>query len=101
MKKIGAFRCAVTVMVFFAVAFASVSVGAENGYVGAKKCKMCHNSTKAGKQYTIWSESAHSKAYENLASEKAKAIAKEKGIEYPQKSDACLKCHAPSHSGKA
>jgi nitrate/TMAO reductase-like tetraheme cytochrome c subunit len=79
----------------------AVSVAAENSYVGAAKCKMCHNSKKAGQQFTIWKGTAHAKAYEALASEKAKSIAKSKGIADPQKSDACLKCHAPSYNVKA
>ncbi|NIM19846.1 MAG: cytochrome C554 [Candidatus Latescibacteria bacterium] len=63
-------------------------------YVGTSKCKMCHKSEKAGQQFTIWSESKHAKAFETLATPKAKEIAKGMGIEDPQTSDACLKCHA-------
>jgi len=53
------------------ISIAAGSGAAEITYVGAKKCKMCHNSSKAGKQYTIWSASAHSKAFANLAEEPA------------------------------
>ena len=62
-------------------------------YVGADKCKMCHNSAAKGAQYTKWTESKHSKAYAALGSEEAKKIAQAKGIADPQKAAECLKCH--------
>jgi uncharacterized paraquat-inducible protein A len=62
-------------------------------YEGVARCMTCHKTKKSGNQYGIWKESAHAKAYETLASDKAKAIAKEKGIEDPQKSEECLQCH--------
>jgi hypothetical protein len=65
---------------------------AQNKYVGAGKCKMCHM-TK-GKQYPTWSESKHAKAFETLKSEAALKIGKEKGIASPSTDEKCLKCHA-------
>ncbi len=62
-------------------------------YVGVALCKACHNTTKSGKQYTVWQKSAHAKAYETLASDKAKEFAKKRGIDDPQKSPECLQCH--------
>lgn len=50
-------------------------------YVGAKKCKMCHNKPAKGAQYTQWTGSAHSKAMESLNAEEAK-------------NPACIKCHS-------
>lgn len=73
----------------------------EFSYIGATKCKMCHSSEKAGKQYSIWAEGPHAGAYATLASDKSKEVAKAMGIEDPQKSEKCLKCHAPSHAVKA
>jgi len=70
-------------------------------YVGVKKCKMCHKSEKGGAQFRIWSESKHANAYKELASEKAMEIAKEKGIEDPQKADECLACHVTGHGEPA
>lgn len=72
--------------------FSQAEEGKKFDYVGAKTCKMCHGA-KTGDQYKIWSEGPHAKAFEVLASEKALADAKEKGIEDPQKAEACLKCH--------
>lgn len=63
-------------------------------YIGAAKCKMCHNKEATGMQYKKWAESAHANAYKTLASAKSLEIAKKKGIENPQKDPKCLKCHA-------
>lgn len=63
-------------------------------YVGAKKCKMCHSSSKSGAQYKKWEKAPHSKAYKTLASAESKKIAKKKGIKDAQKSPKCLRCHS-------
>lgn len=74
----------------------------EHGFIGVKKCGMCHKSEAKGDQLGHWEKSQHSKAYETLASEKALKIAKEKGIEgSPQEADACLKCHVTGHGKSA
>ena len=39
--------------------------------IGAPKCKACHRA-KTGDQWQIWTESAHARAFETLASEKSK-----------------------------
>lgn len=62
-------------------------------YMGAEKCKSCHQDKKKGAQFTKWTETKHSKAWEALASDEAKKIAAEKGIADPQKDDKCVKCH--------
>lgn len=62
-------------------------------YIGASKCKSCHKSEESGDQYGKWEAARHSKAFETLGSDAAMAIAKEKGIEDPQKADECLRCH--------
>lgn len=81
----------------------SVSLAAAQGhaFVGAEKCKMCHNTPAKGKQFTQWAESKHAKAYQTLASEEAKKIGATKGIADPQKSPACLKCHVTGHGAPA
>lgn len=73
----------------------------DHAYIGAGKCKMCHNSAAKGAQFTKWTESAHSKAYATLASDEAKAIGAKKGIDDPQKSDECLRCHVTGHGAAA
>ena len=90
-----------TLWTVFAVAVVMlVSVGAQaqdHEYVGAAKCKTCHKTAAQGEQFPIWQKSIHAKAYEVLASEEAIAVAKERGIEDPQKADECLKCHVTGH----
>jgi hypothetical protein len=82
-----------------AVAILSTASAEEkmHGFVGVGKCKTCHKTDSQGNQYGIWMESRHAKAYETLGGDKAKAIAKEKGIADPQKADECLKCHVTAH----
>ncbi len=50
-------------------------------YVGAKKCKMCHNKPAKGAQFKQWSGSVHAKAMESLSATEAK-------------DPACIKCHS-------
>lgn len=63
-------------------------------FVGADKCKICHNKPESGAQFATWQKAKHSQAYATLATEKAKTQAKALGIEDPQKSPKCLKCHS-------
>ena len=67
-------------------------------YVGASKCKMCHNSAQKGQQYKKWNEAKHAQAYAVLASDEAKKTAAKLGITDPQKSGKCLKCHSTAHA---
>ena len=60
------------------------SLSAQN-YIGAKKCKMCHNKPTKGAQYTKWAEASHSKAYEVLS-------------ETEKQDPKCLKCHSTAAS---
>ena len=50
-------------------------------YIGAAKCKMCHNKPKTGSQYKIWAASKHAHAMEAL-----------KGAD--KTNPKCLKCHS-------
>jgi hypothetical protein len=62
-------------------------------FIGAAKCANCHKSDAGGDQYGKWKETAHSHAFEVLASDKAKEVGKSKGVDDPQQSELCLKCH--------
>ena len=64
-----------------------------NQYIGAAKCKSCHAAEHSGDQHGSWLATPHAKAFERLATPEAKAIAKERGIEDPQKDESCVKCH--------
>lgn len=90
MKKIILISITLVVFMLFILLF-----GQQFSYVGASKCKICHQSEKQGKQFTIWQESKHSQSFTALASEKAQAIAQELGLANPQENPKCLQCHEP------
>lgn len=62
-------------------------------YVGASKCKSCHNKDTRGKVYSKWEEMGHAHAYETLATPEAIEVGKKLGIKEPQKAEECLSCH--------
>ena len=71
---------------------------AQHKYVGVGKCRVCHMNAKlGGDNYNAWKESPHAKAFETLASDKAKAKAKELNIANPQTSERCVKCHVTAY----
>ncbi|MBI2834029.1 MAG: cytochrome c family protein [Acidobacteria bacterium] len=74
------------------------SAAAQQKYVGVAKCKVCHMNAKlGGANYNAWKASPHARAYETLATEKAKAKAKELKIADPQTSERCVKCHVTAY----
>ncbi|MDP6528738.1 MAG: multiheme c-type cytochrome [Gemmatimonadota bacterium] len=81
-------------MVALLISPASASAEEEFGFVGVKKCKMCHKKASGGNQYGKWLETAHAKAFETLATEEAAAEAKALGIADARTAPECLKCHA-------
>ena len=93
-------RLSILILVsLFLLPITSILAQNEHGYVGTDMCGMCHKSEKQGSQLSIWKNSAHSKAYETLKTDKANQIAKEKGfttaaVETPE----CLKCHASGYN---
>jgi hypothetical protein len=66
-------------------------------YVGSKKCKLCHKKEEKGNQWQKWIDGPHSKTFATLATDKAKATAAKLGIEDPQTSGKCLKCHSTAY----
>jgi hypothetical protein len=70
-------------------------------FVGADKCKMCHNSPAKGEQYTKWAASKHAHAFETLGTEEAKKVGATKGVTDPQKDPKCLKCHVTGYGSPA
>lgn len=70
----------------------------EGTYVGASKCKSCHNKESAGKIHDKWESLKHAHAFEALSSDEAKAIAKERDIEDAAKAPECLKCHDTAYA---
>lgn len=86
----------------FALLFSVTAVSAQNyKYIGASKCKMCHNKPATGKQFEKWSNAPHAGAYATLNSEESWAYAKEHGIADPTKEASCLECHSTYHAADA
>jgi excinuclease UvrABC ATPase subunit len=90
MKKASFILLAIITTIFVSTLFSQ-----EFTYVGAGKCKMCHKSEKQGQQFPLWEAMKHSKSFATLASDKAKEVAQEAGVDNPTESPNCLKCHAP------
>ncbi len=71
----------------------------KHSFVGVQSCAPCHKTDKQGTQFDIWQKSKHSQAFKTLQTEKADAIAKEKGFTTAAaKTDACLKCHVSGYN---
>lgn len=69
----------------------------EREYVGAKKCSLCHKTPEQGEQMKIWEGSKHAKAYETLGTPEAKETGAKRGVDNPQTSGKCLKCHSTAY----
>jgi hypothetical protein len=67
-------------------------------YAGVKSCGMCHKKDEVGNQLGKWQESKHAKAFEVLGTPEAKEAGKKAGVDDPQKSGKCLKCHATAYN---
>jgi hypothetical protein len=66
----------------------------DHAFVGVNKCKMCHQREAKGMIYEKWTETAHSKAFETLASDESKAVYAKLGKTGDPRADAeCLACH--------
>jgi len=87
----GALGTAVLALVSWSVAWSADAPA--HAFVGAEKCKMCHNSPAKGAQFAKWGETKHAKALATLGTEEAKKVAAAKGIADPQKAAECLRCH--------
>jgi hypothetical protein len=67
-------------------------------YIGVGKCaKLCHKTAKQGNQLAVWEKSKHAEAYKTLLTDAANETAKKLGIDAPEKSPKCLKCHATAY----
>ena len=95
MKRIGSIGLGLALLI--SVAGIGQIIAGDHAYVGAGKCKMCHNSAAKGEQFKKWTESPHAKAFTTLGGEEAKKLAAAKGIADPQKDAGCLSCHVTGH----
>ncbi len=94
MKKMAAL---IGFVLFLSLTFVSVSYAGEHEYAGAKKCGICHKKADTGNQLGIWQDSKHAKAFETLGTPAAKEFAAKVGVDNPQTSGKCLKCHATAY----
>ena len=68
-----------------AIIFSTAATAQSYKYIGAAKCKMCHNRPDTGEQYNKWAASPHAKAMQSLKGDDAK-------------NPKCLKCHSTAAS---
>ncbi len=92
MKKTG------LLLVASAVAVCAVAAPDPAGYAGTKMCGICHKAADKGDQLGKWQASPHAKAFEILGSAEARETGKKLGIDDPQKSPKCLKCHSSAYN---
>ena len=90
---------AIGMIIIFSFALLSYA-GDKPEYVGASKCKSCHNADKYGGQYKKWQKEKHSQAYESLKSDNAKKKAEAMGVKEPLKDEKCLTCHTTAAGKK-
>ena len=69
----------------------------DHEFASVKKCALCHKKPEQGEQLRIWEESHHAKAFATLGTPEAKEAAAKLGIDDPQKSGKCLKCHSTAY----
>ncbi|MCF8370880.1 MAG: cytochrome c family protein [Bacteroidales bacterium] len=87
------------ILVIGLVIFAGSSLIAQDfEYIGAAKCKMCHNKAATGEQYKKWAEGPHANAMKSLSNEKSMEYAKANGIADPTTDAKCIKCHSTAGS---
>ena len=67
-------------------------------YVGLNMCGICHKQDASGNQLAKWKASAHANAFATLGTPAALEIARKLGVDVPQKSGKCLKCHATAYN---
>jgi hypothetical protein len=67
-------------------------------YVGPKTCGICHKSEEGGNQLAKWQASPHAKAFELLGTPEAKAAGAKVGVDNPQTSGKCLRCHSTAYN---
>ncbi len=68
-------------LMVFGLFIAKPATNVDYEYIGASKCKMCHNKPPKGAQYKVWAAGPHANAMKSLSEAEAK-------------DPKCLKCHS-------
>lgn len=74
-----------TILLGIALLFNTVLFAQTYNYIGAAKCKVCHNRPDKGEQYNKWAATKHASAMKSLKGDEAK-------------DPKCLKCHSTAAS---
>ena len=90
-------RYGIWACVFALFAIPGVRANSDHEYAGVKKCSICHKTPAQGEQYSKWQASKHAKAFETLGTAAAKEAGAKRGVDDPQKSGKCLKCHSTAY----
>jgi Cytochrome c554 and c-prime len=84
----------VILMICIIIFLGNVVSAQTNKYIGADKCKLCHNKPDTGDQYSKWLKDPHSQAIKTLSNQHSLDYGKKNGIANPAKEAKCLKCHS-------
>ena len=84
----------VFLLIFSVMMAGTLASGQTFKYIGADKCKPCHNKPATGDQYAKWLKDPHSQAMKSLSSQASLDYAKKNGIADPTKEASCLGCHS-------
>ena len=92
-------------LVLFMFTFVVGSFAQTYTYIGAAKCKMCHNKTTTGKQYDKWAAGPHAKAMASLNATEAKdpkcLKCHQTTSKFPTEGVTCEGCHGPGSAYKS
>src|SRR5688572_8287240 len=82
--------CTLAISAFLFVQFNRKDAQETASYIGADRCRVCHESVSSGDQFARWLESPHSKAFSALESDSAVAYMKANNVT----TQACIGCHS-------
>ena len=66
-------------------------------YVGVETCEVCHSAKRIGNQFDAWAGSPHARAYADLTTSQARAIADRLHVADPTRDGRCLSCHVTAY----
>jgi len=104
----------ITLLLSLTLLVSTVLVAQPYSYIGATKCKICHNRADKGEQYKQWAASKHASAMKSLKPDEAKnpkctkchstALAVDQNLVEtitPEEGVSCESCHGPGSGYKS